>query len=157
MSPQLANRHEQLQPPVWLRLSRGSFPLLGICQSAATAGAAGGAGRVATSIWSAPSRCSPAVSTVVPHHSLLLHWRYYNDPPEFFTLLLGDMDGLHWGYYLDDSATQSGCVASYYTNDAFELMPDGDTLFEALRLDLEQRTAIVWNTARATRNRPRGI
>jgi hypothetical protein len=74
-----------------------------------------------------------------PRHRLLLHWRYYNDPPEFFTVLLGDNDGLHWGYYLDNPATRTGCVASYYTNDAFELMTDGDTLFEALRLDLEQR------------------
>jgi Uncharacterised conserved protein (DUF2228) len=74
-----------------------------------------------------------------PRYSLLLHWRYYNDPPEFFTVLLGDVDGLHWGYYLDDPATPTACVASYYTNDAFELMTDGDTLFEALRLDLEQR------------------
>jgi hypothetical protein len=74
-----------------------------------------------------------------PRHSMLLHWRYTNDPPEFFTVLLGHTDGLHWGYYLDDPATQSGCVASYYTNDAFELMTDGATLFEALRLQLEQQ------------------
>jgi hypothetical protein len=74
-----------------------------------------------------------------PRYSLLLHWRYHNDPPEFFTVLRGGIDGLHWGYYLDDPATRSGCVASYYTNDAFELMTDGDTLFEALRLHLEYR------------------
>jgi hypothetical protein len=71
--------------------------------------------------------------------SMLLHWRYHDDPPEFFTALLGDTDGLHWGYYLDDPAARLGCVASYYTEDAFELMTDGDTLFEALRLHLEQR------------------
>jgi Uncharacterised conserved protein (DUF2228) len=65
-----------------------------------------------------------------------LHWRYADDPPEFFTVLRGD--GLHYGYYLDDPATQAGCVASYYTNDAFELEACCDTLFEALRLDLEQ-------------------
>ena len=74
-----------------------------------------------------------------PRYSLLLHWRYYNDPPEFFTVLRGGIDGLHWGYYLDDPANHSGCVASYYTNDAFELMTDGDTLFAALRLHLEYR------------------
>jgi hypothetical protein len=74
-----------------------------------------------------------------PRYSVLLHWRYTNDPPEFFTVLLGDTDGLHWGYYLDDPAAKVGCVASYYTNDAFELMIDGDTLFEALRLHLEQQ------------------
>jgi hypothetical protein len=61
------------------------------------------------------------------------------DPPEFFTVLAGDTDGLHWGYYLDDPATGEGCVASYYASDAFELSADGDSLFEAVRLDLEQR------------------
>jgi hypothetical protein len=74
-----------------------------------------------------------------PRYSPLLHWRFYNDPPEFFTVLMGDIDGLHWGYYLDDPATGTGCVASYYNNDSFELMTDGESLFEALRLDLEQR------------------
>jgi hypothetical protein len=74
-----------------------------------------------------------------PTLPLCLHWRYYDDPPEFFTALTGNLDGLHWGYYLDDPATASGCVASYYTSDAFEISPDGDNLFEAVRLDLERR------------------
>jgi hypothetical protein len=73
----------------------------------------------------------------VPRHSLLLHWRYYDDPPEFFTVLAGDSDGLHWGYFLDDPDRGAGCVASYYARDAYELETDGDTLFEAVRLHLE--------------------
>ncbi len=73
----------------------------------------------------------------VPRHSLLLHWRYYDDPPEFFTVLAGRGDGLHWGYYLDDPDRGEGCLASYYARDAYELSVDGDTLFEALRLHLE--------------------
>ena len=73
----------------------------------------------------------------VPRHSLLLHYRYHDDPPEFFTVLDGDADGPHYGYYLDDPDAGSGCVASYYAEDAFELSPDGDTLFEAVRLHLE--------------------
>ena len=73
----------------------------------------------------------------VPRHSLLLHWRYHDDPPEFFTALAGGDDGLHFGYYLDDPDAGSGCVASYYAEDAFELSADGDTLFEAVRLHLE--------------------
>lgn len=72
----------------------------------------------------------------VPRHSLLLHWRYHDDPPEFFTVMADD-DGLHWGYYLDDPATASGCVASYYPTEVYEITPDGDTLFEALRYQLE--------------------
>jgi hypothetical protein len=73
----------------------------------------------------------------VPRHSLLLHWRYHDDPPEFFTVLAGDTDGLHWGYYLDDPDRGEGCLASYYARDAYELETDGDTLFEAVRLHLE--------------------
>jgi hypothetical protein len=73
----------------------------------------------------------------VPRHSLLLHWRYYLDPPEFFTVLAGASDGLHWGYYLDDPDRGAGCLASYYARDAYEVETDGDTLFEAVRLHLE--------------------
>lgn len=76
---------------------------------------------------------------VTPRHSLLLHWRYSFDPPEFFTVLAGEGDGLHWGYYLDDPARGSGCVASYYAVDASEFSVDGDDLFEAVRLHLEER------------------
>jgi hypothetical protein len=73
----------------------------------------------------------------VPRHSLLLHWRYYDDPPEFFTVLAGGGDGLHWGYFLDDPPRGTHCIASYFARDAYELSADGDTLFEALRLHLE--------------------
>jgi hypothetical protein len=76
-----------------------------------------------------------------PRYSPLLHWRYYLDPPEFFTVLLGSCDSLHWGYVLDDPTTGAGCVASYYANDTFEMSVDGDTLFEAVRLHLEHAQA----------------
>ena len=72
-----------------------------------------------------------------PRLSPLLHWRYYLDPPEFFTVLAGGTDRLHYGYYLDDPADGRGCVASYFRLDAFQLSADGDTLFEALRMELE--------------------
>jgi hypothetical protein len=73
-----------------------------------------------------------------PRYSPVLHWRYYYDPPEFFTVLSGSTDGLHWGYFLDDPATGAGCVASYYARDAYEFSVDGDDLFEAVRLCLEE-------------------
>jgi hypothetical protein len=77
-----------------------------------------------------------------PRLSPLLHWRYAQDPAEFFTVLSGDTDGLHWGYYLDDpGAGPAGCVAYYYASDAFDLSVGGDTLFEAVRLELEYRYA----------------
>jgi Histone PARylation factor 1 len=70
-------------------------------------------------------------------YNQLLHWRYYLDPPEFFTVLAGGGDSLHWGYYLDDPVRLPGSVASYFAADVFELTDDGDTLFEAIRLSLE--------------------
>ncbi len=72
-----------------------------------------------------------------PRRSMVLHWRYYNDPPEFFTVLAGDTDGLHWGYYWDDSREPPGCVASYFARDSYELSMDGCDLFEAVRLAVE--------------------
>ncbi len=72
-----------------------------------------------------------------PRLSPLLHWRYYLDPPEFFTILSGATDKLHWGYYLDNPGESVGCVASYYGNDVFELTADGDDLFAAVRFQLE--------------------
>jgi hypothetical protein len=74
-----------------------------------------------------------------PRHPILLHWRYYNDPHEFFTVLTGDVDGLHYGYWLDDPRAGKGSVASYFAEDAFEVTPSGDSLFEAVRLELEER------------------
>jgi len=78
---------------------------------------------------------------VTPPLSPYLHWRYYMDPPEFFTVLVGDTDGLHWGYYLDAPPDPAGCVAHCYANDALEIAKDGDTLFEAIRLWLEEALA----------------
>jgi hypothetical protein len=72
-----------------------------------------------------------------PPLSLLLHWRYYLDPPEFFSVLAGS-DGQHWGYYLDAPPGDSRCVTSYFAGDAFEMSVDGDDLFAAVRLHLEE-------------------
>jgi hypothetical protein len=72
-----------------------------------------------------------------PKYHQLLHWRYYLDPPEFFTILAGGGDGLHWGYYRDDPATGQGCIAYYYAADVFEFAVAGDTLFDAVRQELE--------------------
>jgi len=63
--------------------------------------------------------------------------RFFNDPPEFFTIATGHSDGLHWGYWFDDPATLPPVVASYHHNDSCEIGVDGDTIFEALRAHLE--------------------
>jgi hypothetical protein len=73
-----------------------------------------------------------------PHLPMSLHWRYYDDPPEFFTVLRRGEGGLHWGYYLDEPGVTPGCIASYETDSAFEIHGDADGLFEAVRLDLER-------------------
>jgi hypothetical protein len=76
----------------------------------------------------------------VPKHSLLLHWRYHDDPPEFFTVLYGG-DGLHWGYWLDDpDRGPDGCVAHCYAQEMI-FGVDGDDLFDAVRLHLEYQHA----------------
>jgi Uncharacterised conserved protein (DUF2228) len=78
---------------------------------------------------------------VTPPLSPYLHWRYYLDPPEFFTVLVGGADGHHWGYYLDDPGRGTRCVACYYHEDDFEMAADGNTLFKAVRLFFEERLA----------------
>jgi hypothetical protein len=66
------------------------------------------------------------------------HWdsRYYTDPPEFFTVLHGHVDGEHWGYYLENPVQPSWFVASYYSHDSFEFSIS-DNLFTAVRKELE--------------------
>jgi predicted DNA-binding WGR domain protein len=58
--------------------------------------------------------------------------RYYDDPPEFFTILCGHTDGLHWGYWVDDPFLPFR-VCHYYHSDTYEFQDDGETLFEALQ------------------------
>jgi hypothetical protein len=79
-----------------------------------------------------------ALGKPVDSHTPHLIWasRWYDDPPEFLTILRGDMDGLHWGYYIDDPAEQRFPVASYWSRDAFEFSIERD-VFEAVRCDLE--------------------
>jgi hypothetical protein len=75
-----------------------------------------------------------------PRYSLLLHWRYYFDPPEFFTVLSTNAgrDAMHWGYYLDDPPGRSRCVVLAETHEQYEIAADGEDLFEAIRLWLEE-------------------
>jgi hypothetical protein len=73
-----------------------------------------------------------------PRLPFCLHWRYHDDPPEFFTVLAGGDDGFHRGYYFDDPAEPSPCITSYFTNAPFEMHSEADSLFEAVRLDLER-------------------
>lgn len=91
-----------------------------------------------------------AFDDVTLRYPALLHWRYSYDPAEFFTVMVGDCDGLHWGYWFDAPGSLEPCVVSYYARDAYELHVCADTLFGALRAHLEQR----WQGAHEYLNEP---
>ncbi len=63
--------------------------------------------------------------------------RYYNDPPEFFTLVYGGTDGLHYGYYVDDPGKMPYPIAGYYARDAFQIHIAGHNLFHFLYQEIE--------------------
>jgi hypothetical protein len=71
-----------------------------------------------------------------PEHPL---WegRYYHDLPEFLTLFTGTTDGLHWGYFFDAPGELPPVVTHYWHSDTFQHTVDGDTVFEAVRWQVE--------------------
>lgn len=77
-------------------------------------------------------------STTHPEHP---SWtaRYYHDLPEFVTIFHGTTDGLHWGYFFDAPGEHPPVVASYWHSDTFQHALEGDSIFEAVRLQIEQR------------------
>jgi len=81
-------------------------------------------------------------------YSPLLHWRYQYDPPELFTVMTGDTDGLHWGYWFDDPGRLPPVVASFYARDAFELV-ESASLADAIGKHVERaREGIAENRKR---------
>lgn len=64
--------------------------------------------------------------------------RYYHDLPEFVTVFTGTTDGLHWGYFFDAPGELPPVIAHYWHSDTFEHASDGDTIFEAVRWNVEQ-------------------
>jgi Uncharacterised conserved protein (DUF2228) len=63
--------------------------------------------------------------------------RFYHDPPEFFTIAVGEGDGRHWGYWFDDPATGAAQVVSYSHNGALSIAAHGESVFHAVRAHLE--------------------
>jgi hypothetical protein len=49
----------------------------------------------------------------------------------------GRTDGLHWGYYVDDPQSPTFPVVAYYSRDGLQLTIVGETLFDALREEVE--------------------
>jgi hypothetical protein len=70
-----------------------------------------------------------------------LDWRFYNDPPEFLTVLTGHADGLHFGLWYDDPAAPPAFVADYYNRDGEAIACCGRTLCEVVRYLIEQHEA----------------
>jgi hypothetical protein len=64
--------------------------------------------------------------------------RFYDDPPEFFTIAIGDGDGRHWGYWFDDPAGLPPVVASFNRASALPFTAHGDSVFHAVRSQLER-------------------
>lgn len=84
---------------------------------------------------------------VRPRAPLVMHWRFYLDPPELFTVASGHTDGLHWGYWFDAPGQLEPVIASYYSRDAYEISEDGASLFAVfagqLRQWIEDRRAYI--------------
>src|SRR5688572_13053986 len=64
--------------------------------------------------------------------------RFYYDPPELFTVMVGHTDGLHWGYWFDDpdDPEREPVVADYFHIDSYEISAHA-SIFEPLRENLE--------------------
>lgn len=74
-----------------------------------------------------------------PRAPVVMHWRFYLDPPELFTIAGGHTDGLHWGYWFDAPGRLEPVIASYYSRDAYEIAEDGSSLFAVFIRELERR------------------
>ncbi|XP_045125839.1 histone PARylation factor 1-like isoform X4 [Portunus trituberculatus] len=67
------------------------------------------------------------------------HWRYYYDPPEFMTVIAGDKDEFHIGYYRDDPFHLPCFVASMSTVKQGQIIPLGENIFAGVCSYLKQR------------------
>ncbi|XP_069182099.1 histone PARylation factor 1-like isoform X3 [Procambarus clarkii] len=61
--------------------------------------------------------------------SYVCHWRYYYDPPEFMTVVAGDENEYHIGYYRDDPFALPSFVASMSSIKPGNIKPLGENIF----------------------------
>lgn len=65
--------------------------------------------------------------------TLLRHWRYYYDPPEFQTIIkTDDKDGLHFGYWRDDPSEKPVFVVENKVNVNCIITPIAENIFGML-------------------------
>ncbi|XP_076584752.1 histone PARylation factor 1 [Chaetodon auriga] len=75
-----------------------------------------------------------------PQPNFHLHWRYYYDPPEFQTILLGSEDSQHHiGYYRDTPDSLPSFVGENEAKKGYTITQMGDNVFAAVLLHLLRR------------------
>jgi hypothetical protein len=76
------------------------------------------------------------IAALKPKLPLLLHYRFYRDPPEFFTCLFGSCDGRHWGILLDEPDKGFRGIAHCYSRQSDPIVIH-DSPFDAVFYDIE--------------------
>lgn len=67
----------------------------------------------------------------------LRHWRYYYDPPEFQTIIKGEKDGLHFGYWRDNVNEKPVFVAKNKADVNCVIEPVAENIFGAINIHIE--------------------
>ncbi|XP_076001698.1 histone PARylation factor 1 [Genypterus blacodes] len=76
-----------------------------------------------------------------PQPNFHLHWRYFYDPPEFQTILLGNEDSKHhMGYYRDTPESLPSFVGENEAKNGCTIRQMGDNVFAAVHLYLLKKT-----------------
>lgn len=75
-----------------------------------------------------------------PEPNFHLHWRFYYDPPEFQTILLGNEDSQHHiGYYRDTPDSLPSFVGENEAKKGYTITQMGDNVFAAVLLHLQKK------------------
>ncbi|XP_046837716.1 histone PARylation factor 1 [Vespa crabro] len=65
------------------------------------------------------------------------HWRYYYDPPEFQTIITGEKDGLHLGYWRDEPNEKPIFVVKNKADVNCIIQPEAENVFGAVNVCIE--------------------
>ncbi|XP_075412994.1 histone PARylation factor 1 [Tenrec ecaudatus] len=69
-----------------------------------------------------------------------LHWRFYYDPPEFQTIIVGDdQSQYHMGYFRDSPDELPVCVGTNEAKKSCVIVQSGENVFAAVRLFLVKK------------------
>ncbi|KAK2588095.1 hypothetical protein KPH14_004156 [Odynerus spinipes] len=73
----------------------------------------------------------------------LRHWRYYYDPPEFQTIIRGDKDGLHFGYWRDEITEKPIFVAKNKADVNCVIEPVAENIFGTINNCIEDALKVA--------------